>query len=139
MVRLATAPAPVASTSGITPSIKASDVIMIGRRRSRTASSVAFSNSSPWSTRSLANSTISMAFFAASPISVINPICAYTLLSRFLSADNAIMAPNAPSGTASNTENGTDQLSYNAARNRNTNTIDNMKIYTVLDPAWSSS
>ena len=38
------------------------------------------------------------------------------------------MAPNAPTGTDNSTENGTDQLSYNAARNRNTKTIDNKKI-----------
>ena len=40
MVRRATAPAPVASTSGITPRIKAIDVITIGRNLSLTASMV---------------------------------------------------------------------------------------------------
>ena len=39
-----------------------------------------------------------------------------------------VIAPNTPIGTASKTEKGTDQLSYNAARNKNTNTIDNAKI-----------
>jgi hypothetical protein len=38
------------------------------------------------------------------------------------------MAPNAPMGTANKTENGTDQLSYNAARNKKTNVIENIKM-----------
>ena len=125
IVRLATAPAPVATTSGITPKINAIEVITIGRKRRLTASSVEVIRSSPRSTRTLANSTIRMAFFAARPISVIKPICAYTLLVRPGTQVSVSIAPNAPIGTASNTENGTDQLSYNAARNRNTNVIEN--------------
>ena len=42
-------------------------------------------------------------------------------------------------GTASITDSGTDQLSYNAARNRNTKTIEKRKIYTVVVPALISS
>ncbi len=40
-VRRISAPAPSASTSGTTPKMKANEVIMIGRSRSRQASSVA--------------------------------------------------------------------------------------------------
>src|SRR5579871_16566 len=138
IVLRATELAPVASASGRTPSINAMDVINIGRRRSRTASSVPAITSMPRSTLSLANSTIRMAFFADRPISVINPICAYTLLDSLVTIVSAIIAPNTPIGTASNTENGTDQLSYNAARNRNTNTTDNAKIYTELEPDFIS-
>ena len=42
------------------------------------------------------------------------------------------MDPNAPIGTANNTENGTDQLSYNAARNRKTNTMEMAKMVTAV-------
>ena len=69
-----------------------------------------------------------MAFLAASPISVIRPICAYTLLEIPGRNDSVNIAPNAPMGTASNTENGTDQLSYSAARKRNTNVMEKTKI-----------
>src|SRR6202012_6210661 len=91
------------------------------------------------STLSLANSTIRMAFLAARPMSVIKPICAYILLAIVLLSERAKIAPKAPSGTASNTENGTDQLSYNAAKNRNTKVIENKKIYIVVEPAFISS
>jgi hypothetical protein len=63
-------------TNGNTPNINAIEVMMMGLKRSLTASKVAFSSSIPLSTRSLANSTIKMAFLAAKPISVIKPICA---------------------------------------------------------------
>lgn len=66
-------PAPVAIARGTTPRIKASDVMIIGRRRSRAASSVASKSPMPLSMRSLANSTIRIAFFAAKPIVVSKP------------------------------------------------------------------
>ena len=69
-----TEPAPDENASGNTPSINASDVIMMGLKRNLTASMVDSITSIPQSTRSLANSTIRMAFFAASPINVTNPI-----------------------------------------------------------------
>ncbi len=139
MVERATLAAPVASASGNTPRIKASEVISIGRRRRLTASRVALITGIPLSTRSFANSTIRMAFFAERPINVIKPICAYTLFTDLGIKVNVSMAPNIPSGTASKTEKGTYQLSYNAARNKNTNTIDNAKIKIVLLPAFTSS
>lgn len=67
-------PAPELITSGITPRINAVDVIRIGRRRIRTASSVASIRPLPsFSIRSLANSTISIAFFADKPMVVSRP------------------------------------------------------------------
>ena len=74
IVFLDSAPAPVANTSGNTPKMKDMDVIMIGRKRRRTASMVDCNSGSPRSTRNLANSTIRMAFFADKPINVMRPI-----------------------------------------------------------------
>ena len=105
----ATAPAPVANTRGDTPKMKANDVIKIGRSRNRTASIVAARISIPRSTRSFANSTIRIEFLAARPISVIRPICAYTLSVRDLFKVSANMAPNAASGTPSRIVKGTVQ------------------------------
>ena len=102
--------------------------MMIGRNLSLTASSVDCSNSSPLSTRTLAYSTINIAFLAESPIRVIKPICAYTLFVSGGTQVSARIAPNALIGTASITENGTDQLSYKAARNRKTKLMEKMKI-----------
>ncbi len=67
-------PAPELITSGITPRMNARDVIRIGRRRIRTASSVASISPLPsFSIRSLANSTINIAFFADRPMVVNRP------------------------------------------------------------------
>ncbi|MCY1372613.1 hypothetical protein D9M69_598330 [compost metagenome] len=65
--------APVASASGSTPTPKASEVITMGRSRSRAASSVADTRPWPSRTRSLATSTIRMAFLADRPMVAINP------------------------------------------------------------------
>ncbi|MCY1371572.1 hypothetical protein D9M69_587220 [compost metagenome] len=73
----------------------------------------------PCSCSSLANSTIRMAFFAARPMVVSKPTWKYTSLDspRMLVAARA---PRMPSGTTSITAIGIDQLSYSAARQRNT-------------------
>ena len=71
-MRLA-APAPLAITSGTMPRMKASEVMMIGRRRNLAASLTASSGFSPRSSSSIANSTIRMAFLAARPMMVIRP------------------------------------------------------------------
>ena len=78
MMRRETAPAPVARTSGRTPRMKAKAVMMIGRSRSRAPESVASTSAFPDSYSSFANSTIRIAFLAASPISMTSPICANT-------------------------------------------------------------
>src|SRR5690606_3071148 len=75
------APAPLDSTSGTTPMMKAKLVIRIGRRRRRQASSTAARRSMPSSCLSLANSTSRMAFLQARPTSTIRPIWVKTLLS----------------------------------------------------------
>ena len=66
-------PAPVEITSGTTPSEKAMEVMMIGRKRCLAASIVALSTSSPASILSRANSTIRMAFLPVRPITVSRP------------------------------------------------------------------
>ncbi len=114
--------------------------MMMGRMRSLTASSVDLISSSPRSTLIFANSTIRIAFLADRPMRVINPICAYTLLvSVGANGQRHGWRQRALMGTASITASGTDQLSYNAARNRNTKTMQNVKIYTVMEPALISS
>ena len=72
--RRAAAPAPVANTSGTTPSTNASEVITIGRKRRRAASTAASSALMPSACFCAANSTIRIAFLAARPISVTRPI-----------------------------------------------------------------
>ena len=67
------APAPLAITSGDTPRMKANDVMRMGRKRSRAASTAASRSAIPRPRISLANSTIRMAFLAASPTTVISP------------------------------------------------------------------
>jgi hypothetical protein len=69
------APAPVAMASGRTPKMKAKLVIRIGRKRIRAASTAASMTRRPLRSSCSANSIIRIAFFAASPIVVSNPIC----------------------------------------------------------------
>jgi len=71
---VAPAPAPEASISGTTPRMKAKAVIRIGRKRRRADSSAASSIPMPPSCLAFANSTIKIAFLAASPISMMLPI-----------------------------------------------------------------
>src|SRR5215813_1943436 len=77
----APAPAPLAFISGTTPRIKANAVMRIGRKRRRAEVSADSSKDIPSTFFALANSTIRMAFFAASPISMTKPTWTYTLLS----------------------------------------------------------
>ncbi|MNC59873.1 hypothetical protein D3C75_1097110 [compost metagenome] len=81
MILRASAPAPLARISGITPRMKANEVMMIGRKRNRAAASAASTGPLPFSISVRANSTIRMAFFAARPMSITRPICANTLFS----------------------------------------------------------
>ena len=78
MIWRATDPAPVAVHNGTQPRINANEVIRIGRKRSRAPSNAASIRLFPFSNSSLANSTIRIAFFAASPMSMTKPICEYT-------------------------------------------------------------
>ena len=67
-------PGPDAKTSGSRPRMNESDVMTIGRNRRCIAVIAAETASCPFSTSSLANSTIRMAFFATSPTSITSPI-----------------------------------------------------------------
>jgi len=60
-------PAPVAFTRGRTPRMKANDVMRMGRRRSRAASTTASTIPIPFSRLAFANSTMRMAFLAPRP------------------------------------------------------------------------
>ena len=91
----------------------------IGRSRMRAASSAASTTPFPRSCSSFANSTMRMAFFAESPTVVRRPTWKKTSFARPRNSV-AITAPRTPSGTTSITETGMDQLSYSAARQRNT-------------------
>ncbi len=113
------APAPLALASGTQPKINAKLVIKIGRSRNLAASNAASKIGLPSSTPRFANSTIKIAFFALKPINITKPICAYTLFSKRPTIKPA-NAPNTAMGVQSRTLNGSDQLSYCAARIRKT-------------------
>ncbi|MNR41494.1 hypothetical protein D3C85_1598890 [compost metagenome] len=68
------APAPLEVTSGTQPRMKASDVMAMGRKRSRAASNADSRRLIPSSCFITANSTMRMAFLAARPTSVTSPI-----------------------------------------------------------------
>jgi hypothetical protein len=70
----APAPAPVDSASGSTPRMKASEVIRIGRKRRRAASTAAAEADRPSACFMTAYSTIRIAFLAARPSRVTRPI-----------------------------------------------------------------
>ena len=74
-IRREAAPAPAAIQSGTQPRMKAKEVMRIGRRRSLAPSSAASASDLPFFCSRTANSTMRMAFFAASPISITRPIC----------------------------------------------------------------
>ncbi len=121
----APAPAPLPVTIGTTPRMKASDVIRMGRRRMRAAVMAASTTRIPCALRSLANSTIRMAFLDARPMVVSRPTWKYTsFIFQVRMAPSS--APSTPSGTTMMTEKGIAQLSYSAARHRNTIRIDSV-------------
>ena len=108
--RRISAPAPLATTSGTTPRIKAKLVIMIGRRRKRQASRVAWCSGCPSSRSCLANSTIKIAFLHASPTSTTSPICTKILIAMCAMATPRI-DDSKHIGTTRITASGSDQLS----------------------------
>ena len=83
-------PAPVAVRSGTTPRMNAIEVIRIGRKRRRVASTAASTVDIPPALSSRANSTIRIAFLAASAIISTRPICVYRSFGkrRIASADD---------------------------------------------------
>ena len=126
-MRRDTAPAPLANHNGVEPRIKAKEVIRIGRKRIRAPVSAASTRDLPFSYSSRANSTMRIAFFAARPMSITRPICAKTLFTICLVA-RAAKAPTTAIGVPSRTLNGSDQLSYSAAKIKNTNRSESPKI-----------
>ena len=73
---MAAAPAPEAKTSGITPKMKLHAVIMTARKRSDAPLTAESYTLTPSSRCCLENSTIKIAFLAASAISITHPSCA---------------------------------------------------------------
>ena len=73
-------PAPVLIARGTTPRMNARDVMTMGRKRSRAASTAACTRLMPSRCMCAANSTIKIAFFAARPTSVTSPTCRYKSL-----------------------------------------------------------
>ena len=69
------APTPLANISGRSPTIIASEVIKIGRRRATAPRIALHVIDIPVRRRSRANSTMRMAFFAKRPMSMIRAIC----------------------------------------------------------------
>ena len=134
----APAPAPVATASGITPRMKANEVIRIGRSRMRPASIAASAIPRPRSRSCSANSTIRIEFLAASPISITSPTWQNTSFAR----PRSHWAPRPPitaSGTPSRMMNGSTQLSYCAASTRYTISRLSAKMETTCAPAFTSS
>ena len=115
MARWLAPPAPVDVARGTTPSVKASEVMMIGRNRRCAAASADSSALRPCACRSFANSMIRIAFFADKPMMVIRPTWKYTSFSKPRPV-TASSTPSTPSGTTRITASGIDQLSYSAAR-----------------------
>ena len=111
---------------------------MIGRRRMRQASMAASAKVMPCSYCALANSTIRIALRADRPMVVSRPTLKNTSLDSPRSSVNS-SAPMIPSGTTSITENGIDQLSYSAARQRNTTMAEITNNAVVCEPARRSS
>ena len=122
------APGPTAITSGMTPKMKAKLVIRIGRRRERAAWTAASNGFMPCSSSPCrANSTIRIAFLAASAISTIRPTWVRILLSsprRLM----PVIAASTHIGTIRITASGRVSDSYCAASTMNTHSTAMAKI-----------
>ncbi len=121
--------------------MKAIDVIRIGRKRMRQASSAACTVVRPWSSSSRANSTIRIAFFDANPTSTNSAICVKILLSPPVSF-TPISAHRIDIGTIRMTASGKVQLSYCAASTRNTSSTHSGNTIIIVLPArisWNVS
>ena len=128
------APAPVATTSGKTPRMKANDVIRIGRSRSREASTVASKRGLPSWCNCLANSTMRMAFLHANPTSTTRPICTKMSTDRCANSTPAT-EHSRHIGTTRMTASGSDQLSYRADSARKTASTASANTTTVVLPS----
>lgn len=90
--------------------MKEKDVIITARKRRRAPRVAASSMVAPRARASIANSTIRMAFFAASAMSTTTPICAKTSLGS-PAIQRPAMAPATPMMTETSTAAGIAQLS----------------------------
>ena len=111
------APAPVASASGMAPSTMAPVVMRMGRRRSVAASVTASTLLLPASRSWLANSTIRMPCLVIRPTRVMSPIWLNTLSVPPVNL-SASSAPSMDSGTLSMMMSGSTKLSNWAASTR---------------------
>src|SRR5271157_2608493 len=91
--------------------MKANEVMRMGRRRMRAASTAASRTERPLWRNCSANSTIRIPFLLASPMSITNPIWQYTSF-NCPRADCAISAPIMAMGTLSRMMKGRMKLSY---------------------------
>ena len=132
------APAPTARASGRQPTAKASEVMMIGRRRCSPASRVASMIECPCARNSTAAVTRSTAFFAPRPISTSRPIWKYTSFSSPRTSSSA-SAPSTPKGMAVITAPGSVHDSYCAASTRKTTIRPNTKASDEVPPDCFSS
>ena len=98
-------PVPSFSAMGTMPMMVASDVIRIGRRRTRQAVITASSTAAPSCSSRCANSTIRMLFDAAMPTSISTPISDMTF-SVVCVSGRMISTPMNPIGMASMISNG---------------------------------
>ncbi|MCY1361373.1 hypothetical protein D9M69_480380 [compost metagenome] len=114
--------------------MKAMEVIRIGRRRRRQASSTALRRSMPSCCLSLANSTMRIAFLHARPTSTIRPIWVKMLLSPPEMITPA-MADSSVIGTIRITASGSPQLSYSAASTRKASSTQSGKTNIAELPA----
>ena len=123
--------------------MNANEVIRIGRRRSFTASSVASRRGRPASRFILANSTIRIAFLLARPTSTTKPICVKMLMSpavfqNWCESQTPAIELSRHIGTTRMTASGSAQLSYRAAKTRNTPSTPraNSNIAVLPDCCW---
>ena len=100
------APAPVDTTIGKTPRMKANEVMMMGRKRSRAASSTALWRLRPLRCSVTANSTMRIAFFAVSPMMAMRPDLEIDVVRQTRGRSVASVLPMRPTGTANSTDSG---------------------------------
>ncbi|MCY1459574.1 hypothetical protein D9M71_770590 [compost metagenome] len=114
--------------------MNASEVIRIGRKRKRQASTTAVTMACPSCSNWRATSTMRMAFFAAKPTSTMKPIWVRMLISRPIRRTPPAAA-NRHIGTINRMARGRLQLPYCAANTRYTNTTHSGKTRRPMLPA----
>ena len=127
------APAPVANIIGITPNTNARAVMSIGRRRTLPASSAACRTGMPFLRKSMAYSTMRIAFLAAIPSSSIMPIWVYMLILLFINMQPRT-TPRIAVGVVMTTATGSVHDSYWAANTRMVIITANMSIVVMVVP-----